>query len=813
MKISYNWLCNYIDIDVPVNQVAEILTDTGLEVEKVKKIESLPGGLEGLVIGKVLETEKHPNADRLNIAQVNVGLEENLAIVCGAPNLEAGQTVVVAQVGTTVHPNEGDPFKIKRSKIRGVESSGMICGEDEIGLGTNRDGIMVLSNSVSAGTKAKEHFNVQEDYCIEIGLTPNRTDGISHIGVARDLLAALKHKGICDQHFQLSLPNLSDFNEGKGSSISIKVDDPMVCHRYAGVTISGVKVTPSPDWLKERLNNIGLSPINNVVDITNFVLHEYGQPLHAFDLLKISSKQINVKTLSAGTKFTTLDGLERELHQDDLMICNGNEPMCIAGVFGGSDSGISEKTTDLFLESAYFNPVSVRKTAKRHGLNTDASFRFERGVDPNQVIPALQRAALLIVEIAGGTVASEITDLYPQRIENFVVDFSFSKCHQLIGYEIDKNTIKNILQSLDIEIKNENEDVLTLEVPPYRADVQREADVIEEVLRIYGFNNIPLPNKLNSSLASVEKPNREKLKNTVADYLASNGFSEAMSNSLTKGEYHSNSKCLSVQTKYNVEMLNPLSSDLNVMRQSLLHSALETVNHNQNRKANRLKLFEFGKTYRKFDTDFEEKNMLSIVISGNEFEESWDKKSEPSGFQQLKGVVESLLSRIGVFAGPKYSEVKSEQFETGLTLSIAKKKIANLGWVDQHLKNEFDIKSDVLYAELNWDLILELSVRAKVKYKPISKIQPVRRDFSLLIDNTLTFEEIEQIAKKSEQKLLKSVGLFDVYQGKNLPQGKKSYAVSFILQDAEKSLSDKEIDKAMGRIQGNLEKQLNAELR
>lgn len=813
MKVSFNWLKQYISTDLDAVTIAEILTDTGLEVEKTAEHVSIKGGLEGLVIGEVLTKEKHPGADRLNVTTVNVGGEPQ-QIVCGAPNVAVGQKVVVAVPGTTLYTEEGEAFKIKKSKIRGVESLGMICGPDEIGFGGAHEGIMVLDNDAVPGTPAPEYFKIEKDTQIEIGLTPNRADAMGHIGVARDILAAFKFKGIATKDTELNWPDVSNFKvQNNDLPIEVQVENTEACPRYCGVSISGVKVEESPEWLQNRLKAIDLAPINNVVDITNFVLHEYGQPLHAFDADKIEGRKVVVKTLAADTKFTTLDENKRALHQDDLMINNAKEGMCIAGVFGGLKSGITEGTTNVFLESAYFNPVSVRKTAKRHGLNTDASFRFERGIDPNLTVEALKRAALLIQEVAGGTIASEITDIYPNPIENFKFSVNKDRISTLCGVDFKENEIESILTYLDIEIVASNGAVLDLEVPAYRVDVQREADIAEEVLRIYGFNNVPIPEKLNTSLSYRPQLDKEKHQNYVSDWLSSVGYFEAMSNSLTKSDYVDIAKSDKIKEEFSVKMLNPLSSELDELRQTLLFNGLEAVRLNQNHGSENVKLFEFGKIYQKFESGFNEEQHLSIVISGSVQEEVWNGNNEKVSFYNIKGITEGLLNRLGIFKNGNITATDNPLFEDGLTYKIAKKKVADIGWIRKDIKSHFGLRNDVFVALINWDVVLELIVMNKVKFKELTKFPAVKRDLSLLLDDKITFEEIETIAKKCDRKLLKEVSLFDVYKGKNMEKGKKSYAVRFKLQDENKTLKDKEIDKVMHKIQASIIDQLNAELR
>jgi phenylalanyl-tRNA synthetase beta chain len=818
MKVSYNWLKDYIDIDITPEKAAAILTDTGLEVEGLEKIETIKGGLRGLVIGEVVEKDKHPDADRLSVTKVNVGNGALLNIVCGAPNVASGQKVVVATVGTTLFPTDGDSFKIKRSKIRGVESEGMICAEDEIGLGAGHDGIMVLDEDAKPGTEASDYFKVEDDWMIEIGLTPNRSDAMSHIGVARDLRAAMITLGKIAQSDvpdnMLSVPSVDTFKvDNTNLTIPVEVEDTDACPRYAGVSIANVKVAPSPDWLQNKLRAIGASPINNVVDITNFVLHETGQPLHAFDADKIEGGKVVVKKMAEKTKFTTLDDVERELSANDLMICNAKGGMCIAGVFGGSNSGVSDTTQNVFLESAYFNPVSVRKTAKRHGMNTDASFRFERGVDPNNTVYVLKRAAMLIKEIAGGEIASEVSDHYPNPIADFKVEMTYRNCDRLIGKEIDRDIIKSILTALDIVIDEANDDGLKLTVPAYRVDVQREVDVIEEILRIYGYNNIEIPTSLNSSVSYAPNPDREKVQNVISNQLSSNGFAEIMSNSLTKSKYVETAEASHIKEEFNVNILNPLSQDLDVMRQTLLFSGLEAIAYNQNRQNEDVKLYEFGKAYFNFPDGRKENTQLAIFLSGKSQKENWTGNSEEVTFYQLKGQVENILKRLGIFKNLNIGGVKSELFDDGVQVKIAKKKVVEYGWVKQSILKAMDIKNDVYYAAFDWDVVIELLVMNKIKYKEVSKFPAVRRDLSLLLDKEVKFSDISELAYQSEKQLLKEVGLFDVYEGKGLDLNKKSYAVSFILQDEQKTLTDNQIEKIMGKIQNSLESKLGATLR
>ncbi len=808
MKISYNWLKQFIKIDWTPEQTSELLTDLGLEVEGIDTYQSVKGGLEGVVVGEVLTCVKHPNADKLKLTTVNIGEDTPLQIVCGAPNVAAGQKVAVATIGTTLYTEEGELWTIKKGKIRGEVSHGMICAEDELGLGHSHDGIMVLDKTIKVGTLASDVFDIENDHIFEIGLTPNRADAMSHLGTARDLKAGLVQKDI---NLELITPSVSAFHtENRTLKVDIDVVNKDLAPRYCGVTISGLKVKASPDWLQHRLKAIGLSPINNIVDATNYVLHDLGQPLHAFDAVKISGHKIKVKTVKAGTKFTTLDGIERELHEDDLMICDGEKPMCIAGVFGGIDSGVTESTTSIFLESAYFNPVSIRKTAKRHALNTDASFRFERGIDPNITEYALKRAALLIQELAGGEITSDLIDVYPNKIEDFQVRLSFDNAKKLIGEEIPRETIKGILTSLDIKVNNVTEAGLGLTVPAYRNDVQREADIIEEILRVYGYNNIKITEKLNASISKTSRFEDHKVQNIIGNQLASQGYYEILSNSLTTPNYIALSEQL--KEEHNISMLNPLSSDLSVLRQSLLFSGLEALKYNINRKRGHLKFFEFGKTYHNYSDSRKELKHLTLFATGNKTQENWHSSSTKSDFFFMKGSVLSLLERLGI-SGFQESPIKNDLFSEGLSLSLGKFKLVDFGLVKKTVLKHFDISQDVLCADFNWDNILDLVKRNKITFKDIPKYPEVRRDFALLLDETVTFEAIYKMAKQSEKQLLKRVNLFDVYQGKNLPKGKKSYAVSFTLQDENKTLTDKQIDKIMRKLQTSFEKQLGAELR
>ena len=808
MKISYNWLKQFLQVDWEENKTSELLTYLGLEVEEIETKESIKGSLEGILVGEVLICVQHPNADRLKITTVDLGTADPVQIVCGAPNVAAGQKVPVATIGTTLYDDKGVGFKIKKGKIRGEESHGMICAEDELGLGNSHDGILILDKKLKAGTQAAEVFNIETDQVFEIGLTPNRADAMSHYGVARDFRAGLIQHGI---NLELITPSVSDFHvEQRRLRIDVEVENKDLAPRYCGISIVDVEVKDSPEWIQNRLKSIGITPKNNIVDITNYVLHELGQPLHAFDASKIKGNKVIVKTLAQGTKFTTLDEVERELHKEDIMICDSeSNPLCIAGVFGGINSGVSEKTTSIFLESAYFNPVSIRKTAKRHALNTDASFRFERGIDINFTKYALKRAAILIKKYANGKIASDVIDFYPEKIEDFQVFLSYESAFRLIGQEIDKETIKNILASLEIKISSETEGGLGLTIPSYRVDVQREADIIEEILRVYGYNNIKFSHKLNTSI-SFDSNKDVSLENIVANQLTTLGFNETMANSLTKEEYSSFSENL--KSEFNVTMLNPLSNDLKVMRQSLLFSGLESISYNLNRKNNSLKLYEFGKTYHKYEKGYQEDKHLTIFVSGARTKDSWTSLTQNTNFFYLKGIVMSTLERIGI-TNIKTSPVKSDVFSEGIVLSLGKNKLVEFGVIKKKILREFGIKQEVLFADFDWTSILSISGKKKIKVSMLPKFPSVKRDLALLLDEKITFKEIYDLAFQSERNLLKDLGLFDVYQGDKLPEGKKSYAVSFVLQDNNKTLEDRQIDKIMQKLQQSFEKNLGAVLR
>ena len=809
MKISYNWLKQFIHIDWDSQNTSELLTDLGLEVEGITPFESVKGGLKGIVVGHVLSCVKHPNADKLQLTTVDIGKTEPLQIVCGAPNVAQGQKVPVATIGTKLYTAEGEEWIIKKGKIRGEESHGMICAEDELGLGESHDGIMVLEDSLEPGTPCAALFEVENDEVFEIGLTPNRADAMSHFGVARDLKAGLLQKEITSE---LITPPTSHFNvDNRSLRIDVLVEDNDLAPRYCGVTLSNLIVQPSPDWLKNRLRAIGITPKNNLVDATNFVLHDLGQPLHAFDAAKIKGAKIVVKTMPKGTKFTTLDGIERELHEEDLMICDAEKPMCIAGVFGGLHSGVTEHTTSIFLESAYFNPVSVRKSAKRYGLNTDASFRFERGIDIENVEYALKRAALLIKEIAGGDITSDIVDLYPNKKKDFEVFLAFEKINKLIGQEIPKDTIKSILASLEIKVKNVTESGMGLSVPSYRVDVQRQVDVIEEILRVYGYNNVAFSEKLNASVASTSPFEDHKVQHAIGDLLAAKGYYEILTNSLTAPSYN---KLLlgELAAKKEVGLVNPLSGDLSILRKTSIFSALEIAAYNINRKRQNLKLFEFGKTYHALEDKRIEEKYLSIVLSGAANEPSWTGSNIPTGFFQLKSIVETVLSKLGITDSVSHPDT-SGLFSEGLSFMKGPMMLVSFGVVKKSILKSFDIKQDLLFANFNWDIILKVMNKKGIVFTEISKYPEVKRDFALLLDTSVTFKQVYDLAYKNERKLLRNISLFDVYEGSKLPKGKKSYAVSFTIQDDNKTLTDQQIEKVMSKLQRSYESELNAELR
>ena len=810
MKVSYNWLKDYVKTSLSPEELSKVLTDTGLEVDGIEKIENIKGGLEGVFVGEVLSCEKHPDADKLKVTTVTVG-GEPLQIVCGAPNVAVGQKVICATVGSVLYPNPEEPFKIKASKIRGVESLGMLCAEDELGMGTSHDGIIVLDKDAKVGTPAAVYFDLEEDYQIEIGLTPNRADAMGHIGVARDIIA---HQNV-HQNTQLTLdfPEVEDIiTVNQDVKVSVSVEEPELCPKYIGVSLQSVEVKPSPNWLQKRLRAVGLSPINAVVDCTNYVMRELGTPLHAFDADKLGSK-IEVKKAVAGDKFTTLDGVERTLHEEDLMITNGSRNLAIAGVFGGLESGISDETKNIFIESAYFNPISVRKTAKLHALNTDASFRYERGVDPTMTEYALKRVVSLIQTICGGIVSMNVASVVSENFENKIVEFDVNRCNQIIGLEIPTEKVKEILSNLDIQVLEENGTQWKLAVPPYRVDVTREIDVVEEVLRIFGFNNVPLPEKLNSTITLRTKPDADKIQRSVAEFLVGLGYSEMMNNSLTSSSYIQKFGNEVFGVANNVEMLNPLSNELDVMRQTLIFSTLESVAYNQNRQNSDLKLFEFGKVYRKEGENYLENKRLVFGLSGRRQAEQWNSVNDKVSFYSIKGLVSTLFTRLGLDSFLSENALENSLLEDGVSIFILKKKVGEMGWVSDAMKKHFGIKQPVFIADLDWDTVLDQLKLVKVLYKELPKTFEVRRDFSLLLNDQVRFSEIEKLALGVDRKILKKIGLFDVYEGKNLEEGKKSYAVSFHFQDADKTLKDEQVDGIMTKIRQELETKLNAQLR
>lgn len=820
MNISYNWLKDYLDFDLQPDEVAAALTSIGLETGGVEEVQTIKGGLEGLVIGEVLTCEEHPNSDHLHITTVNVGGAEPLQIVCGAPNVAAGQKVVVAVNGTKLY--DGDEcFTIKRSKIRGVESNGMICAEDEIGIGTDHAGIIVLPADAVVGTPAKEYYNVKSDYVLEVDITPNRVDATSHFGVARDLAAYLKQNG---KPANLKRPSVDAFKiDDEVPAIEVVVENKEACLRYSGITIKNVTVKESPEWLQNRLKVIGLRPINNVVDITNYILHGVGQPLHSFDADKIKGNKVVVRSATEGAKFVTLDGVERTLTDRDLMICNVEEPMCIAGVFGGLDSGVTEQTKNVFLESATFHPTWIRKTARRFGLNTDASFRYERGLDPNQTVEVMKRAALLIQEVAGGTITGAIQDIYPVPVAPYRVELTYDKVNTLIGKVIPVETVKSILESLEMKIVSETAEGLVIDVPVYRIDVQRDVDVIEDILRIYGYNNVEFSDNVKSNLSYQTPTDRSyKLQNLISEQLCGCGFNEILNNSLTRSAYYDNLSTYPVS--HCVMLMNPLSADLNCMRQTLLFGGLESVEHNAKRKNGNIRFFEFGNCYdynidhkKEGETlaEFSEDYRLGLWVSGSRVDNNWAHPNEKSSVYELKAYVENILVRLGVnLQKVIFGNLANDIYSAGLSITTSSgRQLGTMGIVSPKICKELDIETDVYYAELSWTLLMKEIKKSKVTFSEISKFPAVKRDLALLLEKNVQFAEIEKIATESERKLLKDVALFDVYEGKNLPAGKKSYAVSFYLQDEGKTLNDKQIDAIMKKIQTNLEQKFGAQLR
>ncbi|MBL7895674.1 MAG: phenylalanine--tRNA ligase subunit beta [Bacteroidia bacterium] len=808
MKISYNWLKTLINTELKPEDISRLLTDCGLEVESMEAFESVKGGLKGVVVGEVMEREKHPDADRLSLTKVNVGGENLLSIVCGAPNVAAGQKVLVATVGCTLFPSEGDPIEIKKSKIRGAVSEGMICAEDEIGVGKSHDGILVLPADTKVGMPAADYFKLENDVVFEIGLTPNRSDAASHLGVARDLAAVLKTID-SNSSAEAKIIGIRELPPATGlNTVEIKIENTSACKRYSGLVVSGITVSASPDWLQNRLKAIGLRPINNVVDITNFVLHELGQPLHAFDLEKIKGNKVIVKTCAEGTKFKTLDEVERKLSANDLMICNESEPMCIAGVFGGIDSGVTESTKAVFLESAYFDSAYIRKTGKHHGLKTDASFRFERGTDPEMTVTALKRAASLMMEICGGTLSMDVVDVYPEKLEPYKVAFSYKNCHDLIGKNIDKSVIKNIITALGIEISSEGADGLLLNVPRFKTDVTREADVIEEVMRVYGYNNVEINNQISFGVQQNVFTSTNELENKIADLLIGYGFNEIMSLSLTKEALYQDNTAL-------VKVVNPLSQDLNVLRGNMLYSGLEAISYNSNRKNADIKFYEVGKTYSynaEAEFKYSEQKHLSLFVSGKKINENPYQKAGDVDFAYIKACAESVLKKLGI-TNYAVSEGDNNTMSYSMVYTAKKKVLVEIGAVAKSELKKFDLNQAVFYADFNLDVLFELNRKNKTEYAEIPKFPAVRRDLAMLLDKSVKYTQIEELAYTAERKFLKEVNLFDIYEGEKIGADKKSYAVSFTLLNEESTLTDKQIESIMQKLITTYKEKLNAELR
>ena len=820
MNVSFNWLKRYLDTDLTAERMAEILTELGLEVEEFEKIETIKGGLKGVVVGKVLTCEEHPDSDHLHITTVDVGADAPLQIVCGAANCRKGLKVMCATVGSVLYPIDSEEeFKIKRSKIRGVESLGMLCAEDELGIGRNHDGIMELPEDAVVGTPAKEYLHIADDYLIGIGLTPNRVDAASHIGVARDIAAYLKSRG---ERVEFKLPSVEGFKvDDTSRTIEVEVVNTEAAPRYAGITVSDCKIAPSPEWMQNELRAAGINPKNNLVDITNYVLFELGQPLHAFDADKIEGGKVVVRSAAEGEKFVTLDGVERTLTANDLMICSAERPMCIAGVYGGQDSGITDSTVNVFIESAYFHPTWVRKTARRQALNTDASFRFERGIDPNIQVYALKRAAMLMQELAGGRITSEIIDINPTPAQHFEFDFSLERARKLIGKDIPEETFMTILSALDVEVRGREGEVLKVAVPPYRVDVQREADLIEDVLRVYGYNNIEISDHVNSTLSYAPKPDKARLQNMASDFLSSNGYTEIMSNSLTKASYYEGSTSYPVERC--VKILNPLSQDLNVMRQTLMFNALEAVELNVNRRNANLRMYEVGNCYAYADekasdenalAKYEESYRIGITVTGQATQLSWNSRAEASSFFTLRATVERLLKRFGIDIYALQSEpLESDLYADAILFKQGPKEVVRMGVVSPIVRKKFDIKQEVYFAEIDFDQLIKMTKKSKVQFKELSKFPEVKRDLALLVDTNISFAQLRSVAFATEKKLLKSVSLFDVYEGDKLPAGKKSYALSFILEDRTQTLTDKQIERTMQNLETQLAQRCGAEVR
>jgi phenylalanyl-tRNA synthetase beta chain len=809
MKISYNWLKDYVETDLSPEEIGIILTDTGLEVESIEKFESIQGGLEGVMVAEVLTCEKHPNADKLKVTTVTIG-GEPIQVVCGAPNVAQGQIVLLATVGCTIYPKPNEPLKIKSAEIRGVLSNGMLCAEDELGLGESHDGILVLDENAKVGAPAAELFGIETDYVFEIGLTPNRADAMGHIGVARDLKAFLNFHKNLDK--QIHLPEIEKLESTQNIKIELEVENQKACPRYAGLAISNVEIGPSPAWLQNKLKAVGLSPINNVVDATNYVMRELGTPLHAFDLDQIGHR-IVVRCAKQNEEIKTLDGVSRKLTTEDLLITNGDAPLCLAGVFGGLDSGVSNETRNIFIESAYFDPTTIRKSAKHHGLSTDASFRFERGVDPELTLVALNRVASLILELTGGEIASDIVEFYPEKFHSKEFDLSISYCNQIIGSSLNSEQVQNILTNLDFKVSKKNNDLLHLKAPLYRVDVTRPIDAIEEILRIYGFNNVNIPEKMNASVVVYPKPDLEKIQKLLAENLVGQGFSEVMNNSLSASHWVQEFGKDVFNVDNSVNILNPLSNELNVMRQTLVFGLLNCIEYNQNRQSADLKLFEFGKVYQKVEENYIENQRLILAVTGKKESESWNASKENFSFFSIKGVLEGLLTRIGLegFYREEISELSI--LDGALDCYVLKQKIGQIGWASKNLRKAFGIKNDVFIADLDWDALCAALQFVKIQYKELPKTFVTRRDFSLLIDEKVSFEEIRQIAVSCDKKILKKVNLFDVYEGDKLEKGKKSYAVSFTFQDKDETLKDEQIDVVMKAIRQQLEDKLSAVLR
>jgi len=797
MRISYNWLKNFINIDKTPEELSLILTDIGLEVESLEVEQSIPGGLEGLVVGEVKSCTQHPNADKLKLTTIDIGQDELLSIVCGAPNVREGLKVIVATVGTTCYPTNGEPFKIGKSKIRGEVSQGMLCGEDEIGLGSSHAGIIELSEEAINGTNVKSYYDMEDDYCYEIGLTPNRADAASHLGVARDLAA----------YFRTELKYIDGANivETDLKGTAVEVNSELDAPRYSGINIKNIKVGESPDWLRNKLKAIGIRSINNIVDVTNYILHDLGQPLHAFDVDKIAGNQIFVRKAKAGELFKTLDGVERILSEEDLVIADSEKPMCLAGIFGGMDSGVSEHTTSIFLESAYFNAVSVRKSSKRHALKTDSSFRFERGTNPDITIVALKKALKLILEVAGGEVSSSLIDIYPNKIQPFEFAVKYVNVQKVIGKAIAHQTIKEIIVSLGIDIKNETEEGFDVLVPPFKVDVTREIDIVEEVLRIYGYNNIELKSQIKASLNTSDKPDKEVVLNQISDFLIGNSYREILTNSLTKSDFLEDEDT-------SVKLVNPLSNDLDVMRQNLLFSALTTIGYNQKRKNADIKIFEYGRSYNLVENKYAETQLFSLAVSGRRSIEQWNSESKSINFYDIKSAVDGIVARLKI-EDIRTEEYKGSYFSYGLTYKKGDKVLVNFGAVSQTNLRKADVDGPVFFAQFNWDVVMKVIRKNKITFKEVSKFPSVRRDLALLLDDQINFDQLSTIANKTERKYLKDIQIFDVYKGDKVPQGKKSYALSFILQDEEKTLTDKQIDGIIQKLIINFEKEVGASVR